>query len=201
MPPLFRRGGQAREVTEKMATVEFDPARAHSERTSSEDGSVAESNGGEGLHRIKTVRQLQGMSLRTAARQLGSTLSETRLQDDESTDLRLSELYKWQSVLEVPLEDLLVEPTSPLSRPVTERARLVRVMKTAAAILEQASNPQIKRLAERLVQQLVELMPELQGVGPWHSVGQRRSLDELGRIVEQRYSDDTFQLSQPDKFD
>jgi transcriptional regulator with XRE-family HTH domain len=145
------------------------------------------------LHRIRTVRRLQGMSLRTAARQMGAGIRETRAQEDEATDLRLSELYKWQAALDVPLEELLVEPTSPLSRPVTERAHLVRVMKTAAAILEHASTPQIRRLAERLVGQLVELMPELQGVGPWHSVGRRRSMDEYGRILEHRIPEDTME--------
>lgn len=144
------------------------------------------------LHRIRTVRRLQGMSLRTAARQLGSTISQIRVQEDETSDLRLSDLYKWQAVLDVPVEELLVEPTAPLSRPVTERAHLVRVMKTAAAILETAQSPQIRRLAERLVEQLVELMPELQGVGPWHSVGRRRSMEDYGRIMEQRIPEDTL---------
>jgi hypothetical protein len=35
-----------------------------------------------------------------------------------------------------------------------------------------------------LEQQLVELMPELKDVAAWHSVGQRRSPDELGRAAE-----------------
>jgi hypothetical protein len=35
-------------------------------------------------------------------------------------------------------------------------------------------------------------MPELQEVGPWHSVGQRRSLDEVGQVVERRIRDDFF---------
>lgn len=153
------------------------------------------------LHRIRTVRRLQGMSLRTAARQLGTTISETRAQEDEVSDLRLSELYRWQAALDVPLEELFVEPGSPLSRPVTERAHLVRVMKTAAAILEFAPTPQVRRLAERLVAQLVELMPELAGVGPWHSVGRRRSMDEYGRIVEQRVPDFSAQQPQADSRD
>jgi transcriptional regulator with XRE-family HTH domain len=153
------------------------------------------------LHRIRTVRRLQGMSLRTAARQLNATITQIRLQEDESSDLRLSELYKWQTALDVPLDELLVEPSAPLSRPVTERAHLVRVMKTAAAILENAHTPQLRRLAERLVEQLVALMPELEGVGPWHSVGRRRSMDEYGRIMEQRISDDTLLMSHLDNGD
>jgi hypothetical protein len=32
-------------------------------------------------------------------------------------------------------------------------------------------------------------MPELKEVSPWHSVGQRRSLDEMGRIAENPLGD------------
>jgi hypothetical protein len=42
-----------------------------------------------------------------------------------------------------------------------------------------------------LEQQLVELMPELKDVAAWHSIGQRRSPDELGRTAE-RVLPDTF---------
>ena len=45
---------------------------------------------------------------------------------------------------------------------------------------------------KNLIQQLQELMPELAEVSPWHSVGQRRSLDEVGRIAEQPISDDAL---------
>jgi hypothetical protein len=57
-------------------------------------------------------------------------------------------------------------------------------MKTAAAIRERAGNHPVSRLAQMLIEQLLELMPELKDVGPWHSVGQRRSLDEYGRAAE-----------------
>ena len=87
-------------------------------------------------------------------------------------------------MLEVPVSELLVDSNSPLSAPVLERARLVRIMKTVAAIAEKADSSPIKRLAQTLASQLVEMMPELEGVSPWHNVGQRRTLDELGRIAE-----------------
>ena len=48
----------------------------------------------------------------------------------------------------------------------------------------------IRLLAERMIVQLVEIMPELKDVGGWHSTGQRRSLDELGRVFENRISED-----------
>ena len=65
-------------------------------------------------------------------------------------------------------------------------------MKTVAAIREKAQTPSIQRLADTLVDQILEIMPELKEVNPWHSVGQRRSLEEYGRIVERTYSDDVW---------
>ena len=73
-----------------------------------------------------------------------------------------------------------------------ERARLIRLMKTASAIKESVKSVGARRLATMLVDQLVEIMPELAEVSPWHSVGQRRSLDEYGRAVERRIADDLF---------
>jgi hypothetical protein len=128
------------------------------------------------------------MSLRTATRQLGLDARTIRAQEQESTDLRLSDLYRWQRALGVPVTELLVEADEPLSRPVMERARMVRLMKTAAALLEAAPTAPVRRMAENLVEQLNEIMPELKEVSPWHTVGQRRSLDELGRIAEQPIS-------------
>jgi len=144
------------------------------------------------FHRIREVRVQQGVSLRTAARHMNSDVRTTRQEEEETSDLTLSQLYAWQQVLDVPVTELLVESEDPLSRPVLERARMVRVMKTAQAILEKAPNAAIKRMAQMLVEQLTEVMPELATVSPWHSVGQRRSLDDLGRIAEQTVSIDNF---------
>ena len=72
--------------------------------------------------------------MRSASRQLGKEVRKLRQLEGETVDLRLSELYDWQKVLDVPIVDLLVDPGTPLSRPVLERARLVRLMKTVAAI-------------------------------------------------------------------
>jgi transcriptional regulator with XRE-family HTH domain len=144
------------------------------------------------FHRIREVRVQQGVSLRTAARHMQSDVRSARQEEEETTDLQLSQLYAWQQVLDVPVTELLVESEDSLSRPVLERARMVRVMKTAQAILEKAPSAPIKRMAQMLVEQLTEVMPELATVSPWHSVGQRRSLDDLGRIAEQTVSMDSF---------
>ncbi|MEC9093243.1 MAG: hypothetical protein VX438_11085 [Planctomycetota bacterium] len=135
-------------------------------------------------NRIRHVREQQGISLRTAARRMQTDIRTVREQENECSDLRISELKHWQEVLEVPLIDLLDEPGAPLSRPVMERAKLLRIMKTAVSIAENSSEESIQCFAQMLREQLVDLMPELEEVPSWHSIGQRRGLDEMGRIAE-----------------
>ena len=63
------------------------------------------------LHRIAEVRRQQGVSLRAARQSLGVTSEIVHQQEQENYDLLLSELYRWQQVLEVPVLELLVERT------------------------------------------------------------------------------------------
>jgi hypothetical protein len=65
-------------------------------------------------------------------------------------------------------------------------------MKTAQAILAQTKQVRVRRMAQTMVDQLVELMPELAEVGPWHAVGKRRRRDEYGAAAQRRLSDDVF---------
>ena len=153
---------------------------------------------GQPLHRLRTVRLQQGVSLRSVARQTRTDIRQLRLQEQESTDLRLSDIRKWQKALDVPLTELIVETDEPLSRPVMERARMVKLMKTAAAILERADSDGTRRMAQMMVDQLLEIMPELEDVSPWHNYGQRRSLEEFGAVVDRSLSDDLLETSYRD---
>lgn len=144
------------------------------------------------FHRLCEVRQQQGTSLRSISRRLNLTLQDVRSQENPQSDLRISDLIKWQAVLEVPLADLLVDSEGPLSEPVYNRASMLRIMKTAKAIQESAHECGVKRLASMLVGQLVQMMPELAEVSAWHTVGQRRTQDEVGRIVERPIPDNFF---------
>ncbi|MFW6171482.1 MAG: helix-turn-helix domain-containing protein [Planctomycetota bacterium] len=146
-------------------------------------------------HRIRTVRLQQGMSLRSVARHSGVEVRKLRIQEQESADLRLSDLHKWQKALDTPLSELIVEPESSLSCPVMERARMIRLMKTATAIRERAKSVEMTRMAQMLTEQLTEIMPELEHVNPWHEFGQPRGSDEYGRIVERTVDDDIFHHS------
>ena len=66
-------------------------------------------------------------------------------------------------------------------------------MKTAVTLRETARETRVQRLITTLVDQLTEIMPELAEVGPWHGSGNRRTLDDFGRAVEYRLSDDVLQ--------
>lgn len=142
------------------------------------------------LHRLAAVRRQQGVSLRNMARRLGADVSTVLHQEEEDSDLPLSVLYHWQRALDVPVADLLVDSDAPLSAPVMERARMVKVMKTAVAIMEKAQTNSQRRLVTMLMEQLIEIMPELREVSAWHSVGQRRTLDEFGRAIERTLPDE-----------
>lgn len=147
------------------------------------------------LHRIAEVRRQQGVSVRSITRKLGLSVEEVERQENPATDLTISQLCEWQQALEVPLQNLLVDLDAPLSGPVLTRARMLRVMKTIQAIREAARDPGIGRMATMLVEQMVEVMPELKEVSGWHTVGQRRTQDEVGRVAERPIADTFVQDS------
>jgi transcriptional regulator with XRE-family HTH domain len=142
------------------------------------------------LQQLGEARRRQGLSVRCVAQRLGKSIGEVRAQEEEDADLTLSELYRWQSVLDVPLEELLADPDDALSPRVMMRAQMLRVMKTARAVRAQARSESEHRLSKLLINQLIEIMPELKEVAAWPTVGHRRTADELGRIAERTIPDD-----------
>ena len=144
------------------------------------------------LHRLGKVRRLQGISRRALARRLNVDVAEIRRQEEETSDLPLNMLYEWQKVLEVPIAELLVDAADSLSQPLLQRAQLVRLMKTALALVEQADCEATRRTAQTIVNQLLKVMPELRGLSAWNAVGRRRSLDDLGIAATRILSDDVF---------
>jgi len=161
-----------------------------------ESAPASRSNRQRPLQRLAEVRRQQNVSLRNVARRMHVDTDTVRKQEEPTADIPLSVLYEWQAILEVPLASLLIDSDSQLSSPVEHRAKLVRVMKTAAAILERAEGPRMRRLAQMLVEQLIDLMPELKDVGAWNTVGRRRNQDDFGRIMERTVSDEVFRHSQ-----
>ncbi len=145
-----------------------------------------------GYHRLAAVRRSQGVSRRTLARRMNLEPAEIRRQEDQQSDLPLSVLCQWQKALDVPLAELLVECEGELSRPLRQRAQLVRLMKTALSLLEEAGDGPPRRVAQSLVEGLIEIMPELRDVTAWNAVGKRRRASDLGLTALRRYSDEIF---------
>ena len=144
------------------------------------------------LQRLGAVRSREGITRRTVARRLKTSINDIKRQEDETTDILLSTLYQWQEVLEVPMSELLVGVEEPLSSPVKKRAELLRIMKTVVTILERTGETPIRRMAQTLVEQLIELMPELEGVSPWPAVGKSRLPSEYGQTIHRRLPDELF---------
>jgi transcriptional regulator with XRE-family HTH domain len=136
------------------------------------------------LHRVAEIREQQGVSERTIARRLGIDVKRYRQLEKPDRDLQLSELLALQAALDVPLIDLL-EDRQELSRPVEERAKMIKVMKTAVALRETKSNSRVSRMAQMLCDQLVDLMPELAEVNGWPQFGARRGPATIGRALSQ----------------
>ena len=170
-------------------------------RAAEEAGELAGRSGavrpGPTLHRIGHVRRQQGVTLRNVARRLGIAMAVVRRQEQADCDLRLSDLHRWQQVLEVPVAELLVEGEGQLSGPVLERSRMVKLMKTAAAIRERCQGTPAGRMVDMLVDQILEIMPELADVTPWHTVGQRRTLDDVGRTGRMTVAEEIFRRRTP----
>lgn len=137
------------------------------------------------MHRIREVRENEGITIGAMARRMKRTVSELKRQECEDADLRLSEIYRWQSALKVPLMELLAEPGYGVSAEIRHRAGLTRVAKTARSLLRSSRTPATQRLAESLVEQLVEIMPELEEQGAWPDRGVPKAATELGRVAEQ----------------
>lgn len=135
------------------------------------------------FHRIREVRLREGVSSRVAVRRLGLSPAAVREQESPHTDLRLSELCRWGVLLNVPISELLIDD-SHVAASIRERSQLLLMMKTVRAIKESRALVCVGRLADRLADQLVRIMPELRGVKAWHVQGENRSLSELGRVAE-----------------
>jgi len=144
------------------------------------------------MQRLAAVRRRQGLSRRTIARRLNVDINQVRQQECETADLPLSTLYAWQRALEGPVAELLAEASDTLATPILERSQLVRLMKTVQAIREQTKQVSIRRMTQTLANQLIEIMPELAEVSPWHTIGRRRRLDELGVAAQRRLADEVF---------
>lgn len=171
----------------------FDSEDIVSSMISSSDSSMRSTTGiktsihARPLHRLAEKREEQNLSLTRVARKLNIDIAEARRQERPYNDLMLSELYRWRGVLEVPVGELIIEPDEIPSNPVKCRSQLVKMMKTARSILENSKDDSIQILARQLVDEMLELMPELKSISPWPTIGQAREHREPGQAALRRF--------------
>ena len=146
------------------------------------------------LHRLQEIRNQQDISIRSLSRRMNVTASEVRMQEEPDFDLRLSTLYRWQQALGVPAAELLVEAGEGLSAPIQLRARLLRMMKTIATILDQPQSDRTTNLIANLKNDILEVMPEVENVDRWHGSSSDRSGDIAAAVLRQ--IDDAFFMDQ-----
>ncbi len=155
----------------------------------------AESPGGSLSHRIAEVRSAQNISLRTVSRRCGLPVKQLRIQERGGCELTLSELQRWAAALEVPIVELLQEPSEDLTAAVSLRAQLIRLMKTVQALRAHADSNSTRRLADQLRQQLLVIMPELEDVTAWPREGGRSRSGHVPRIIELPIAIDPLDLT------
>ncbi len=143
------------------------------------------------LHRIREVRIAEGCSLGMVARRMNKEASILRNQELENTDLTLTDLYRWQAALNVPVHELLIEPERTLAEPIRTRASIIRMATTAKAILQTSTVRVTRCLAQDLLHQLIDMMPELKDLLPdlnyrrsWRELNTRGNSQSLGRTAE-----------------
>ena len=113
------------------------------------------------LHRLAAVRRAKKMPRRVLAQRLGITVQELRMKE-ESSDLSISTLCHWASVLDVPITELVVEPGECSAPTRLARVQAARLMHVAAKLRDRARRRSIQRLAQTFVEQLAEILPTLE---------------------------------------
>jgi transcriptional regulator with XRE-family HTH domain len=135
------------------------------------------------LHRLAEVRRRKRVTRKQLAEALRVDVEAVRQQEDESCDLRLSTLYQWQRLLGAPIGELLVDAGHPLALPPLGKRRISGMMKAALTILRESRQPMIRRMASTLLNQLLEMAPQLEGFVAAQGVSPSRNLDSQGRLL------------------
>jgi transcriptional regulator with XRE-family HTH domain len=173
-----------------MSIIDFDFTASINGQ--SQEVAVAPASAPKPLHRLAAVRAEQKLSPATLARRLNTTSEQVRRQEQETTDLPLSVLYQWAGALEVPVQALLVDRDYELPLPRLEFGQAVELFKTARAICEGIEHPNLQRVANSLVEQLLEIAPELKDAGPLLSAQKRRGANRAREIVVQELPENVF---------
>jgi transcriptional regulator with XRE-family HTH domain len=123
----------------------------------------------EAVHQVELARHCKGLSRRDVARRMDVDLNEVKRQENETTDLRLTELYRWQEALDATLPELLTGDHDPISTPEIDSRRMAKMLNATTEIRKTTNQSQVHRLAQMLLWQLGELSPQMDGLRQWQS--------------------------------
>lgn len=145
-----------------------------------------------GLHRLAAVRRERRLSPEALAKRLRIDVDLLRAFEQEQADMPLSLVYRCQQALGASLRELLVSESDPLALPSVERTKLAEWLQTVVAILQEAKQPAIRRMAHNLVDQIVELAPELKLLAAQSQAGCAQLLDDQGCSASKPLSEEVF---------
>jgi len=134
--------------------------------------------------KLREIRERERVTPRAMATRLGMFTQEY-MRLETCPRLAISNLLECQQALNVPLCEFF-----DLQHPVPQRAQLLRVYKTAAAIRELSLSHEMQVLIDRLMEDLEILDPELsRNVKRWQThkrTGDEASMRELNMIADTR---------------
>jgi transcriptional regulator with XRE-family HTH domain len=144
------------------------------------------------LHRLAAVRAARKVSPSVLAQRLNITAEQVKLREQGSVDLPLSELYKWAAALEVPVERLLVNSDVVVPVPEMDLESAKELLRTARALCAETDHPNLERMATALVEQIVELAPELKDAALAPAAEGRRRAGRAHSMVVPQLPENVF---------
>lgn len=135
------------------------------------------------LNRIREVRRLEHVSIRTFARQLHTSIPMARQFDDPQSDLRLSDVYRMADVLGVPAAELITDADSEQTAKL--RGLCLRLMRGVNTLLAKlTANSRTHRVAESMRNEIIDVMPEADVPDTLMETGTRLGNEDYGRCVD-----------------
>lgn len=136
------------------------------------------------VHRLREVRQLSKVSLRSLSRRTGIPISTLRRQE-ESNDVNLLDLQLWKEALGVPYMELFNDSPERMDEMTRLRAGLIQVMRAVKSLKNEELSETQQAILHNMTRDLESMMPELSEIGSWPQYGGKRKRNEPARVEAQ----------------
>lgn len=109
-------------------------------------------------HRLRAVREKLGLRIEDVADELGLSVADASLQEDPRTDLNLTQIHRWQSVLKVPFREILICEKDPMALPGLTVERLNDMNRMAEDMCSGTSDSGVATFAAELSRQFGQIL-------------------------------------------